>query len=453
MSAPSQSKNSGGGAIIGQVSSTTAEQAYKKAVWRLIPFLFVCYVVSYLDRTNIGFAQFQMQDDLGFTAAMYGLGAGIFFLGYALCEVPSNLLLQRIGTRVTLTRILILWGSVCVAMAWINSSTSFYISRFLLGAFEAGLFPAVLFFMTQWFPSARRGRVLSLFMLGMPISGVIGGPIAAWALNSLDGVLSLRGWQWLFIVEGIPAVLLGFACRHFITDSPSKSPWLKDDEQRAINEELSAEQNDGVREKLTFLESLRDPRLYAMTIAYFTFICGIYVIGFWLPTLIKEAGVSDVKEIGLYSTIPYCASAVAMVLISRSSDRMLERRWHTAICALVGAITLAALPLASGDLGMSLVTLVIGTSAIYSLLPLFWSLASTYYAGTRAAAGSLALINSLGLIGGFVSPFVMGWLKTTTGYMSAGLYVMAAALIVGSLSILIFVPRHALKGGAFTSSH
>ena len=284
-------------------------------------------------------------------------------------------------------------------------------------------------------------------MLGMPLSGVVGGPIAGWAMQSLQGVWSLQGWQWLFIVEGVPAILLGLICNLLISDSPAQSKWLNDGERKLITEALQAEQESDQRTAYTFLQSLRDPRLYAMTAAYFTFICGIYVIGFWLPTVLKEAGISDVKQIGLYSMIPFGISAIGMVLISRNSDRTMERRWHIAACAWLGAGMLALIPMVHSSLSLSLLVLAVATTAIYSLLPLFWSLASTYFAGTSAAAGSLALINSLGLIGGFVSPSIMGWLKTATGSLASGLYVMAAMLAAGAVCLLISVSRKSIEAG------
>jgi len=427
----------------GMIAST-----YKKVGWRLIPFFFLCYVVAYLDRTNIGFAQLQMKQDLGFSDAVYGLGAGVFFFGYALCEVPTNLIVKRIGTRATLTRILIPWGAVSVAMIYVWNAPSFYVARFLLGAFEAGLLPAVVYFLTHWFPNARRGNAMSLFMLGMPLSGVVGGPLAGWAMTNLQGVGSLHGWQWLFIVEGVPAILLGIVCHRIIADSPERAAWLDQDERNLILGALRAEQSLATQHTYTFAQAIANPRLYVMAAAYFTFICGIYVIGFWLPTVIKGAGVTDIQQIGLYSMIPFGASAIGMVLLSRNSDRCNERRWHIAACAWVGAAMLVSIPFVHANLFLSLIVLSVGTTAIYSTLPLFWSIPSAYFAGTDAAAGSIALINSLGLLGGFVSPAIVGWLKTTTGSLASGLYAMAALLALGAGCLLIGLSRHALERGA-----
>jgi D-galactonate transporter len=453
MSQPTLSNAAMRGGVPADVNPVTAARTYRKAAWRLLPFLFLCYVVAYLDRTNIGFAQLQMKHDLGFSDAVYGLGAGVFFLGYALCEVPSNLILKRIGTRATLTRILLLWGLVSVAMIHVSGATGFYLTRFLLGAFEAGLFPAVLYFLTQWFPNKRRGNALSLFMLGMPLSGVIGGPLAGWAMHDMQGAWSLHGWQWLFIVEGVPAIVLGLVCRLLISDSPAHARWLDDGERKIIADALRAEQVSNERTSYTFVQSLGDLRMYAMAAAYFTFICAIYVIGFWLPTVLKDAGIDDVRRIGLYLMIPFGVSAIGMVLISRRSDRRMERRWHLAVCAWTGAAMLALIPAVHANLMLSLLVLSVATTAIYVTLPLFWAISSAYFAGTSAAAGSLALINSLGLIGGFASPSIVGWLKTATGSLASGLYAMAALLAAGAVCLLLSVSREALDTGSAARRH
>ena len=412
--------------------------AYSKVTWRLIPFLFICYIVAYLDRTSISFAQMQMQNDLGFSAAIYGLGAGIFFIGYSLFEVPSNMLMQRIGARKTLIRIMVLWGVVATGMMFVTTPMQFYVMRFLLGVFEAGFFPGVIYFLTKWYPSSRRGAVLSMFMLGMPISGVLGGPIAGWALNSLDGINGWEGWQWLFFIEGLPAISLGLMVYWILDDEPSKAKWLTDRERAIIIRNVTVDQASNPSEHgHSLLKALKDSRVYILSLSYFTFISAIYAIGFWLPAMLKNAGVTDVFEIGLYSMIPFGISAIGMVLISRSSDKRLERRWHLALCAFVGATSLAIIPIFSSDLTASLVVMTIATTAIYTLLPLFWSITSAYFAGTVAAAGSIAFINSLGLTGGMASPSIIGWVKTTTGSMSNGLLAISVMLVLGGIILLV----------------
>lgn len=428
------------------VSENEVSATYSKVTWRLIPFFFACYVVAYLDRTNISFAQMQMKDALGFSDAVYGLGAGIFFIGYSLFEVPSNLILQKIGARKTLIRIMILWGLAGSAMIFVSSPAIFYILRFFLGAFEAGFVPGVIYYLTRWYPGARRGNILALFLLGMPISGVLGGPLAGWVLSSLHNSLGLQGWQWLFLIEGIPAVILGCMVYFLLDDEPAKAKWLSSRERAIVIRNVHAEQvNNGAGHGHSLGQALKDPRIYVMCLAYFTFISGIYAIGFWLPAMLKNAGIKDVFSIGLYSMIPFGVSALGMVIICRSSDRRLERRWHLALSAMVGAVTLAIIPATQASLGLSLVVMAVSTTAIYATLPMFWSIPSAYFAGTPAAAGSIAFINSLGLLGGLVSPVVIGWIKTTTGSMSNGLYAMSAMLIAGAVLMLLGIPAKAIR--------
>ena len=419
---------------------------YSKITWRIIPFFALCYVVAYLDRTNISFAQFQMRDALGFSDAIYGLGAGIFFIGYSLFEVPSNLLLERIGARKTLLRIMVLWGAVSVLMIFVTTPMMFYVLRFLLGAFEAGFSPGIIYLLTRWYPSIRRGRVLALFMLGMPISGLMGGPIAGWVLSDLHNVGGLQGWQWLFIVEGVPAILLGFLVYFLVDDEPAKATWLSPAERDVVIRNVEAE---GLHNRLghqkSTLQSWLDPRIYIMCVAYFTFISGIYAIGFWLPTLLKNAGISDVFSVGLYSMIPFGISAFGMVAMCRSSDKYLERRWHVFVSALVGAVALSLIPAVQSDLKISLIVMTIATTGIYALLPLFWSIPSAYLNGRSSAAGIIALINSLGLTGGLVSPIIIGSLKEATGSFTSGLYAISAMLIVGAVLIVVGISADILR--------
>jgi len=422
------------------------DAVYSKITWRIIPFFFICYVVAYLDRTNISFAQIQMRDALGFSDAIYGLGAGIFFVGYSLFEVPSNLLLKKIGPRKTLLRIMVLWGTVSVAMTLVTTPAMFYALRFLLGAFEAGFFPGIIYFLTRWYPGARRGQILALFTLGMPVSGFLGGPIAGWVLSQLHDVAGLQGWQWLFVTEGIPAILLGLLVYFVVDDEPAKAAWLSSEEREIVIRNVQAEDhhNSRGRQKST-VESWLDPRIYIMCVAYFTFISGIYAIGFWLPAMLKGAGITDVFSIGLYSMIPFGISALGMVVICRSSDRLLERRWHLFVCAIVGAVALSLIPAVEANLKFSLIAMTVATTGIYALLPLFWSIPSAYLNGTSSAAGIIALINSLGLTGGLISPVIIGWVKEATGTLTSGLYVMSAMLVVGALLIVAGVSADLIR--------
>jgi D-galactonate transporter len=418
-------------------SFAMANATYRRITWRLIPFLFVCYVAAYLDRINIGFAQIQMRSDLGFSDAVYGLGAGIFFAGYFLFEVPSNLILERIGARKTLIRIMLLWGLTSAGMMFVKSPTAFYVMRFMLGVFEAGFFPGMIFYLTCWYPAARRGRVMALFLTAVAMAGVLGGPVSGWALNRLDGVHGLQGWQWLFLVEGLPSCLLGIAAFFYLDDNPREARWLSDAEKAAVLHELDRERDaSSLFERHGFGGALRSGRIYALALVWFTFICGVYAISFWLPALIRGAGVNDAYSIGMLSAIPYGVAALTMVLVSRHSDRTRERRWHTAGCALIGAAALSAIAGTGSDLWLALACINVATACIFTLQPLFWAIVTDFLAGTRAAAGTIAFINSLGLLGGFASPSMLGFVKTVTGSLNNGLFVVSALVVVGALITL-----------------
>ncbi|MFP3584689.1 MFS transporter [Paraburkholderia sp. SIMBA_055] len=410
---------------------------YLKVAMRLVPLLIVCYVIAYLDRINVGFAKLQMQDALGFSDAVYGLGAGIFFIGYFLFEVPSNLLLQRIGARKTITRIMVLWGLTGCAMATVSSPTAFYVLRFLLGVFEAGFFPGVVYFLSQWFPRNRRGQILGLFMTGFPIAGMIGGPVSGWAMSRLAGVAGLAGWQWLYIVEAAPAVLLGIVTWFTLSDDIERAKWLTEPERDTLRHALRDDGREADAEHAGQLRQvIADPKVYVISFAYFTFICGTYALSFWVPTVLKSAGATSVERIGWLSAIPYGIATIGMVLICRNSDRLLERRWHGALAALAGATALSLLPLLAHDLTATIVLLTIASTTVFVTIPLLWSLASDYFAGSPAAAPAIAFVNSLGLLGGFASPFAMGWLKTLSGTLNSGLFLMTTLLALGACAML-----------------
>ena len=417
---------------------------YNKITWRLVPFLFICYVASYLDRINIGFAQLQMKSDLGFSDAVYGLGAGIFFVGYVLFEVPSNLLLAKIGARKTLLRIMLIWGIISACMMFVQTPAQLYLARFLLGVFEAGFFPGIILYLTYWYPSGMRGRIIAMFMSGIAIAGIIGGPLSGWIMNDLAGTNGLKGWQWMFLLEGVPSVILGLLVLLILDDHPDDAKWLSAREKEILDHNLEADQRSlDVEHHHSFGQAIRDPKIYILAAAYFTFIAGTYVISFWLPTIVKSFGVSDPLHIGLLTAIPYIAGAIGMVVISKHSDKTLERRWHCALAAFAGGAGLVATTFLAGNLELALVALAVATIGILATMPLFWTMPTAYLAGT-AAAGGIALINSLGLIGGFVSPFVIGWIKTATGSVDHGLYFMTALLVVGGLVLLVAIPANML---------
>jgi D-galactonate transporter len=420
-------------------SASAIDRTYAKVTVRLLPFLFVCYIAGYLDRINVGFAQLQMQQALGFSDAVYGLGAGIFFLGYFIFEVPSNLILERIGARKTLIRIMFLWGLTASGMMFVTSPGVFYVMRFMLGVFEAGFFPGMILYLTYWYPANRRGRVMALFLTAVAMAGVIGGPISGLAISKLGGLHGLAGWQWLFLIEGLPSSALGIIAFFYLDDRPQDAKWLDATDQAILRDQLQRDREAApLFHDHSFSEALRSARVYAMAFAWFTFICGVYAISFWLPALIKGAGVSNPLSIGMYSAIPYGAAVITMVLISRHSDHTRERRLHTAACALIGAASLAMITQAGTDLKLALAIMSVATAVIFSLQPLFWAIATDYLGGTRAAAGTIAFINSLGLIGGFVSPAILGWVKVATGSLTNGLYVIAALLVIGAIITLRF---------------
>ncbi|WP_258002246.1 MFS transporter [Burkholderia sp. WAC0059] len=407
---------------------------YGQINWRILPFLTICYLFACLDRLNIGFAKLQMQNALGLSDAVYGLGAGIFFLGYMLFEIPSNLLLPKVGARRTIGRILVLWGLTSAAMMFVHNVATYYALRFLLGVFEAGFAPGMIFYLTYWYGEARMARAIAIVMLAGPLSGVVGGPLSAWSMTAFAGTLGLAGWQWMFVIEGLPCVLLGIAAWWILVDRPEDANWLDADGRRA----LAASRGKPRAPHHSFAQVLRDPRVCLMGFAYFCVICGIYTVNFWLPSILKADGVTSTMEIGLYSTIPYLVSIVGMIAFGRSSDRRGERRWHSALPALVGAATLALAAAASGHLVASLTCMTVATAAMWIAYTVFWAMPSDYLKGD-AAAGGIALINTIGLFGGFLSPTIIGWARTATGSMAAGLYVMVGLLVVGA--VLLFSIR------------
>ena len=411
-------------------SNPSADQTtalYSRLNLRLLPFLLICYLFACLDRLNIGFAKLQMQTDLNFSDAVYGVAAGVFFLGYVLFEVPSNLLLPKLGARKTISRILVLWGLTSASMLFVHNVPMFYGLRFLLGVFEAGFAPGMIFYLTYWYGEERMARAIATVMIAGPLSGVVGGPLSAWTMTTFAGAFGLAGWQWMFLVEGLPCIVLGVVAWFFLVDRPGDAKWLSAEEKRAHTASLGTP----AAAHHSFAQVARDPRVYLMALGYFCVICGIYTVNFWLPTIIKADKVTDTMQIGLYSAIPYIAAVIGMYLGGRSSDRYRERRWHSAVPALVAAISLAIATLASGQLALSLIFMTIATAAMWVSYTVFWAIPSDYLKGD-VAAGGIALINTIGLLGGFLSPTIIGWAKTATGSLQAGLYVMVALLALGA---------------------
>jgi len=404
---------------------------YRKITWRLLPFLLLCYVFAYLDRINIGFAKLQMQQDIGISDAVYGLGAGIFFLGYVIFEVPSNLLLTRIGARRTISRIMVLWGLTSASMLFVQGEWSFYVLRFMLGVFEAGFAPGMIFYLTYWYSQSRMAGVMAVVMLAGPIGGIVGGPVSAWIMTAFSGAHGLDGWQWMFLLEGLPCVLLGVIAYRYLDDKPAEAKWLSAEEKALLAADLETR---GAQQKHAFRQVLRDPAIYRMALTYFCLICGIYAVSFWLPTLLKLAGVQDTMEIGLYSAVPYIAAAAFMLWFARSSDRMQERRWHTLIPALLAGVSLCIATAAPTQFALSLSAITLATGFMWASYTVFWAIPSQYLKG-EAAAGGIALINSIGLLGGFLSPSIIGWSKEATGTLAiSGTSTVSAMVRVSPIS-------------------
>ena len=370
----------------------------RKVSRRLIPYLSVLYVAAYLDRINIGFAQLQMKSALGFSDTVYGLGAGIFFLGYFLFEVPSNLILARIGARVWIARIMITWGLISSAMAIVRTPAEFYALRFLLGVAEAGFFPGVIYYLSQWFPAAARASAISRFMTATAVSGIVAGPLSA-ALFTLDGMSGLAGWQWIFVAEGIPSVLLGVTTLWFLTDRPAEAKWLSPAEREHLDATMRSEAADIVRRgHVSLRHALLHPTVWRLSLLSFTLLLGFYSISFWLPQIVESLSRGDNVEVALLSSIPYVAAAVAMLVVGAHSDRTRERCLHIAGAALVGAAGLGATAVVQTPVP-GLIALSVAAMGVFSAIPVFWSLPTTFLSGT-AAAGAIALINSLGNLGG-----------------------------------------------------
>ncbi|WP_338811314.1 MFS transporter (plasmid) [Agrobacterium leguminum] len=406
---------------------------YAKLLWRLIPFLLACYVVAYLDRVNVGFAKLQMLSDLQFSEVVYGLGAGIFFVGYVIFEIPSNMILVRVGPRFWISRIMITWGIISILMAMVTTPMSFYILRFLLGVAEAGFIPAILYYLTIWFPSSQRGKASALFLAGIPLSGIIGGPLSGWILSYLNDTAGFAGWQWMFLLEGIPAIALGLVCLFYLDNDIESADWLTTVEKEKIKDDVAREaQSKPIH---SALDGLLNGRVWLLSCTYFFFTMGLYGLSFWLPSIIKDSGVTDPLNVGLLTAIPYLGSLVAMFLVGRSSDKFRERRWHLAMPAVCGSLGLCLSVAYAQNTTLALVALTVAAMGILTCIPQFYTLPPAILNGAAAAMG-LAVANSVGSVAGFISPYLLGWIKNITGSTNVGVIVLAAALVVGA--VLVF---------------
>ena len=425
---------------------TGEDRVFSKIIWRLMPMIFVAYLVAYLDRINVGYAQLQMKTALSFSDAVYGVGAGLFFLSYLVLEIPSNMLFARFGARLAITRIMVLWGVASAAMMFVQTPLQFYALRFLLGAFEAGMFPGILLYLTYWFPSARRGKATGLFLFSLPVAGVIGGPLSGWIMTHLDGVGGLGGWQWLFLLEGLPSAVYGVIWYIFAADGPSDAKWLTGEEKRIVAHALAADgtgssAHDGLREAFV------NPRVYILGLIFFTNFCGVYTFSFWLPTIIKSLGVEDLSVVGSLTLIPYAFGALGMLLIGRSSDKFQERRLHIVIPTIIGAAALSSSTFIGSSLLLSIVLLCVAAFGILGSASAFWAVPPTYLTGKARPAG-IALVSAIGAFGGFISPTLLGYVKTMTGTLNDGLYFMTFLLCVGAVLALVALPADMMRVAA-----
>ena len=416
-----------------------AARAYRKVFWRLLPFLMACYAASYMDRVNIGFAKLQMQQDLGFSETVFGLGSGVFFIGYFLFEVPSNILMHKVGARTWIARIMITWALLSAAFIWVRSVPAFYGLRFVLGLAEAGFYPGVILYLTYWFPARWRGRAIAVLMSAIPLSSILGNPLSGWVMDAMNGLSGVAGWKWMFIVEAAPALLIGIAALVYLDNSIAAAKWLDPEEKRVLQAAIAEDtrsQSSGVH---GVAQAFRDPRVWFMGLIYFCFVLGQYGLNFWMPTLIRSAGVKGATAIGVVSAIPYIVTLVMMNLFGLSADRRRERRWRLAIPALIGAAGFAIAPTAP-NVAVAISALSLAAAGAITCAPLFWSLPTAFLAGAGAAAG-IAVINSVGNLAGFVAPYLIGWARDATGSAAVGMYAISAGLVVGAACVLLTPAR------------
>ncbi|VVD89671.1 Putative metabolite transport protein NicT [Pandoraea iniqua] len=430
------------------------EATYRKIAWRILPLLFVCYIINYIDRANIGIAQIQFKADLHFSDLVYGIGAGLFFVGFLLFEVPSNLMLARMGARKTLLRIMTLWGAVSCAMMFVRTPMEFYVARMLLGAAEAGFFPGLILYLSYWFPAERRARVTALSFVAIPIATMIGAPTSGWIMRQFHEVHGLAGWQWMFLLEGLPAIVLGIVVFFSLEDRPESAKWLTADEKARLTQALSVERAQKAGKaahghgKGGTLAALADWRVYVAGLVSFCAYVLASTIAFFAPVVIQATGVRDTFHVGLLSALPPVVGIVAMLIVSRHSDRHRERRWHAALPLMCAAISLMVMPYMSHNLVLAVLLLAIATAGHLSSLSVFWTIPSTYLAPASAAAG-IAVVSSIGALGGLVGPSVIGYIKSVTGNLALGLQVAGCIVLFGGFLLLIGIPARLLpKTGA-----
>ncbi|KTC24886.1 MFS transporter permease [Pseudomonas putida] len=410
---------------------------YRRITLRLIPFIFICYLFNYLDRVNVGFAKLQMLDALKFSETIYGLGAGIFFIGYVLCGLPSNLALNRFGPRRWIALMMIAWGTLSTCLLFVTTPMEFYVLRLFTGAAEAGFFPGIVLYLSRWFPAQRRGRIMALFMSAIPVSGLLGGPFSGWILNHFAaGQGGLAGWQWMFLIQGVPTVVLGCLAIVLLSDGYAKAGWLTPAQRQAVEADLDA---DAAAKPKTASDSLlsvlANPLIWTFGFIYFCIQSGVYAINFWLPSIIKNMGFDDALLIGWLSAIPYLLAGLFMLLVGRSADLRNERRWHLVVPMLMGAVGLLMAVNFAHSPVIAILGLSIATMGALTGLPMFWPMPTALLTAGTAVAG-LAIINSVGQMAGFLSPYLVGWIKDQTGSTDVALYSLGGLIVVGSLVAL-----------------
>ncbi len=413
-------------------------KTYHKVDVRLLPFLFLCYILAYLDRVNVGFAKLQMLKDLSLSDAAFATGAGIFFIGYFFFEVPSNVLLKKFGARMWIARIMISWGVISACMIFVKGEWSFYAMRCLLGLAEAGFFPGVIFYLTLWYPSRYRSTRTAWFVAAIAVSGVIGNPMSGWIMDKLSGAMNLAGWQWLFLAEGIPSVIVGFWVIYYLNSSIEEAKWLTGEEKALLANRLVAEDQHKTEHNLK--DAFASGKVWVLCAIYFTLMIGLYGIAFWLPTIVKAFGMKGYLRIGLVTAIPYGVAVIGMILLSLHSDKTGERRLHYVANVTAGAVGLILSGIFASQPVLAIIFLSIGTLGVIGSMPLFWPLPSAFLAGTAAAAG-IGIVNSVGNLGGYFGPNIPIWAKAVSSDKSAALYIIAGILLVGAFLTYFFVPK------------
>jgi sugar phosphate permease len=419
-------------------ASSASDVVYRRVTLRFLPLLFLSYVFNYVDRTNIGFAQLQMKGDLGLSEVAYGLGAGIFFITYSLFAVPSNLMLTRIGARKTIFLSLLLWGITSSCTMFVQTAMQFYLLRGLLGIVEAGFFPGVIYYFTQWYPSYRRANVTGIFQSATVVAGVVSGVASGALIAYLNGHAHLRGWQWMFLVEGMPSVVMAFLVWFYLDDVPSSADWLSASEKAVIIDALKSDPA-VVPARHSVGEILANGRVYLLGVIFFLAVIGTYVLAFWQPAMIRDMGVSSILRIGIYSTIPSIAAVIAKIWIGYHSDKTHELTWHFAAAAFSGALGMLLLPVVPHNAVLGIACLTLATAGVHACIPIFWAIPGLYLSGTAAAAG-IALISTMGNIAGFIGPTSLGYIKKATNSFAAGMWIMSGMLIVGGFLILAMNP-------------